>query len=863
MIEQGLAADRAGAHPSAQNVEILGLQAELAESRRQFDSVLDCLSGLFYRCELKAPWKMSFVSDGLRSLTGYDERELEQEDGWSNIMRVEDRIAVETAVADAVSESRSFDLVYRIVRKTGEIRWVSERGHAVYDGDGKPLFLEGVIADISGRKEADDLQRAMMERWRRTLDAIPQMVWTMAGDGTDAYFNARWWEFIGCSPEKFDRESLIHVDDRTRVMNLWQERCTSGQPYEAQYRLKHASGDYRWIISRGEAEKDLNGAPIRWYGTCTDIHEKVLGRLALQASEAINRSMIEASPDCVSLLDAEGNIGFLNGAAFQALGLRSSASMLGRPWTSAFPPSFRGPAARAFSQATTGRTARFTAKQAESGGQRWWDVVLAPISGDGAHSGGLISIARDITHQKIGEERIRWAANHDPLTQLPNRALFQQTLDRSLLEARKSGAAVTVLMLDLDDFKRTNDALGHDAGDALLKEFAERLRETVRADDMVARLGGDEFAVLLQGVAQPEEVEAAVQSILNALRAPFQFAGKLLDIRTSVGASTFPTHARTRTELLKHADIALYAAKSSGRGVLRIFQAAMRAKAQKRLSMLGLARDAIRNDRIVANYQPKVDLRTGQLDGFEALLRWRHPTKGLQHPSTIKAAFHDGILAAEISDCMLRSVIADMLRWTDAGVPFEHVAVNAASAEFRDGRFAEKLLEGLHRANLPTSCLQLEVTETVFLGRGAEHVERILKVLAQEGIQIALDDFGTGYASLSHLNKFPVHIIKVDRSFIEKLETSEHDAAIVRAVIKLGRSLGIKIVAEGIENEGQAHFLRKHRCHSGQGYLFGKAAHALVVPSVIAGWGMPSAVAPDGIVGATRLNLRSGPPLAR
>jgi len=265
--------------------------------------------------------------------------------------------------------------------------------------------------------------------------------------------------------------------------------------------------------------------------------------------------------------------------------------------------------------------------------------------------------------------------------------------------------------------------------------------------------------------------------------------------------------------------------------------AAMRADAQGRLSMLGLARDAIIEDRIVAHYQPKVDLRSGRLDGFEALLRWNHPSKGLQTPNTIAAAFQDGALAAEISDRMIQSVISDMRRWTDAGIHFGHVAVNAAAAEFKSGNFAEKLLNELRQANLPTSCLQLEVTETVFLGRGAEHVENTLRALSKEGIQIALDDFGTGYASLSHLNNFPVNVIKVDRSFIRKLETSDRDAAIVRAVIKLGRSLNIKIVAEGIETQRQAEFLRKHRCHSGQGYLFGKAVPAAVVPSLVATWG--------------------------
>jgi EAL domain-containing protein (putative c-di-GMP-specific phosphodiesterase class I) len=222
----------------------------------------------------------------------------------------------------------------------------------------------------------------------------------------------------------------------------------------------------------------------------------------------------------------------------------------------------------------------------------------------------------------------------------------------------------------------------------------------------------------------------------------------------------------------------------------------------------------------------------GELDGFEALLRWQHPTRGLQGPDTIAAAFEDATLAAEISDRMIDCVIRDMRGWQDKGVRFEHVAVNAAAAEFKRGDFAERVLERLHRAHLSPRCLQIEVTETVFLGRGAEHVEEALRLLASEGVQVALDDFGTGYASLSHLNHFPVGVIKIDRSFIKNLEASAHDAAIVRAVINLGRSLGIKIVAEGVETAAQAALLRRYRCHSGQGYLFGKAEAAATVPAI-------------------------------
>lgn len=815
------------------------LRLEVAEGRRQFNSVLQSLSGVFYRCELQAPWRMSFVSAEVEDLTGYERAELESHNGWADIMHAEDRTEVEWAVSEAVSAGRSFDLAYRILHKTGEYRWVAERGHAVDDASGKPLFLEGVISDISGRREAEQLQKTMLERWKRTLDAIPQMVWTMAADGSDEYYNAQWVLFTGCAigaTDELTRADLVHVDDREKALAIWREKFEKGEPYEAQYRLTHVGGGYRWVLSRGQPELDFNGKPVRWYGTCTDIHDQVLACEALQASEAINRSMIEASPDCISLLDVHGKTKFLNRAATETVGQRTAARLVGRSWADAFPKSARRAAAASVSRAVALHTGRFSARQSQDGIERWWDIAVAPITGDHSQLTGIISIARDITHQKTAEERVRWAANHDPLTQLPNRALFQQTLDRKLTEARASDNTLTVLMMDLDNFKRTNDALGHDAGDALLAEFALRLRDAVRPDDMVARLGGDEFAVLLQGLSRKDEIQNVADSIMLRLKHPCEFDDKLLDIRTSIGASSFPSQGITPTELLKHADIALYVAKSAGKGVLRIFEPEMRANAQRRTSMLGLARDALRQRTIVPHYQPKVNLRTGELDGFEALLRWKHPRYGMKRADTIAAAFQDGAIAAELSDQMIEAVIGDMQRWTKLGVPYGHVAVNAAAAEFRTEKFAERLLHRLDRAKIPHSCFQLEVTETVFLGRGAECVQEALQALSAEDIQIALDDFGTGYASLSHLNHFPVDVIKIDRSFIKRILMSDHDATIVRAVIKLGRSLGINVVAEGVESEGQATFLRKHRCHSGQGYLFGKAVPASTAQSLAARW---------------------------
>lgn len=823
--------------PVAELAEALALaQEDASESRRQFHSLLQSLSGLFYRCELHSPWKMSFISDGVKALTGFSPDEIERKNGWMDVILSQDRASAVAAVGDAIDKHRSFNLTYRIVHATGDVRWVSERGHAVYDPSGGPLFLEGVISDISGRKQAEELQRTLLSRWRKTLDLIPQMVWTMAADGSDEFYNRQWIEFVGRRvgiEHGLTRLDLVHPQDRARAAAKQKESFASSDRYEAQYRIRHRSGTYRWILSRGRAELDAEGRPIRWYGTATDIHENVLAAEALQSSDAINRSMIEASPDCVSLLDLDGRIQFVNKATLAALQLETNASLLGQPWGDTFPLSVRGPARVALSHAKAGRHGHFSASQPSKLGSIWWDVVLAPVGTGSEGQTGILAIARDITHQKSAEERVRWAGNHDPLTQLPNRTLFQQALERHLGAAAASGGSLSVLMIDLDDFKRINDALGHDAGDALLSEFAQRLRQAVRPDDVLARLGGDEFAVLLNGVGSEEYVEDAVASIRRELKAPCLYDGKVLDIKASIGASIYPHQGTSRSELLKHADVALYAAKAAGRGVLRIFQPAMRAEAQHRLSMLSLAKDALAEQSIVPYYQPKVDLRSGKLDGFEALLRWKHPARGMQAPDTIAAAFQDVTLAAEISDRMINLVIDDLRRWSEQGVEFGHVAVNAAAAEFRTGDFAERLLKRLSVAGLPPSCIQLEVTETVFLGRGAEHVETALKTLSQAGVDIALDDFGTGYASLSHLNHFPVDVIKIDRSFIKNLEASAHDAAIVRAVINLGRSLGIKIVGEGVETSAQAAFLKKHRCHSGQGFLFGRPQPSVAIPDVV------------------------------
>ena len=424
-------------------------------------------------------------------------------------------------------------------------------------------------------------------------------------------------------------------------------------------------------------------------------------------------------------------------------------------------------------------------------------------------------------------------AFHDSLTGLPNRAQFQRRLDELTTTSGECAATdFSLILLDVDEFKLTNDTLGHDAGDAVLLAFADRLNRVVRSEDMVARLGGDEFALLLVGLNGEDGLEAFSRKLFEHLGEPCVHRGKHIQCHASMGASIY-RGADSAQDVLKHADLALYEAKTSGRGVFRLYDPAMWSSMHARRDMLSLAEEALEGSFIKPFYQPKVDLRTGEVVGFEALMRCCLPDGRVRGPDTIAAAFEESSLAAKLSDRMIDGVINDILTWQAAGLPFGHVAINAAAAELRRGDFADRLLTKLDHAGIPPEFIQIEVTESVLLGRGVAHVERTFNQLAERGIILALDDFGTGFASLTHLKQFPMKIIKIDRSFVRELQIDEGNGAIVDALVGLGKALGIEVVAEGIETDAQRDFLCALGCAIGQGYLFGAAVPAARVPDLL------------------------------
>jgi diguanylate cyclase (GGDEF)-like protein/PAS domain S-box-containing protein len=585
---------------------------------------------------------------------------------------------------------------------------------------------------------------------------------------------------------------------------------------------------------RAKAKLDERHQLTRWFGTLADIEERKVADLALRTSEALSRSMLEASVDCIKLLSLAGLIEFMNEPGMRAMEIDDFEEISGKPWCSLWPGEGKEEAAKAVRQASLGETARFNAfRPTAHGHYRWWDVVVTPILGNNGTVKQLLAISRDTTVHRRTSESLRLASEQDALTGLANRGAFQLHLDAAALRAMQNGTKLGLLVFDLDHFKSVNDSLGHPAGDHLLKTFGERLKECSRASDFVARLGGDEFAVIVENLKEDDDLLHAATSLLERVRAPIFYEGRAIPSGASIGGAIFPRDAGTANDLLKNADIALYAIKADGGDGVTMFHHHMRQSAQLKTSQLNLARGAVSDRLIVPFYQPKVRLASGRVYGFEALLRWNHPSSGIQSPDTILEAFRDYQLSTAIGEQMQLAVARDVASWCNAGLEFGTISINASPSEFLRDDYAERLLGRLAEAGADPRRIEVEVTEQAFLNRASEYVSRAITTLSSAGVRISLDDFGTGYSSLSHIKDFPVDILKIDRSFVGDIERGGESAAIVLAVIGLAHNLALEVVAEGVETAAQRDFLTEKGCDFAQGYLFGHAVPAEIVPELV------------------------------
>ncbi len=458
-----------------------------------------------------------------------------------------------------------------------------------------------------------------------------------------------------------------------------------------------------------------------------------------------------------------------------------------------------------------------------TGKRGWVSSVYRPHYDASGNIVGVIGLIRDITQRKSAEQQIEYQAYHDALTGLANRRLFQEHLTLALALAQRRRRLVAVLFLDLDHFKIVNDSLGHSVGDELLKQVAARLKGAVREGDTVARVGGDEFTVVLQDLVKKEDAALVAEKVLRTIAEPADISGHHLYVTTSIGITTFPDDGEDAETLLKNADNAMYRAKAEGRNTLHMSTQELSRSVQERMILESGLHLAMERDEFELFYQPQIDLRTMTISGMEALLRWRHPDRGVITPSDFMTVAEDRGYIVVIGDWVLRKACEQARRLRERGHEHVRVAVNLSARQFREISLVSRVQAALEQAELDPHQLELEITESV----AVENIELTFAVLSElrgAGISIAIDDFGTGHSALSYLKQFPIDTLKIDRSFVEDLPAPS-DAAIVKSVIELAAGLRLRVVAEGVERKEQIDFLRENGCAEVQGYYFGMPVH--------------------------------------
>lgn len=565
-----------------------------------------------------------------------------------------------------------------------------------------------------------------------------------------------------------------------------------------------------------------------------DIAERFrLAEQALWTSETYLNAILRYSPALISVKDLEGNV-VLASDHFKHMANIDETGFVGKNIFDVYPKDI----AQSICDIDTATKTKQQIFEVEldlmhkDGSMHTYLMVKFPLRSKENRVFGVCTIGTDISERKLAENalreqqsRLKYMAFHDSLTGLPNRSLFYDRIHHGLARARRSNSKVALMLLDIDRFKIINDSLGHDAGDLMLKAIATRLNESVRDMDTVARLGGDEFVVVLEGVHELDDVMLVANKLLTSLAHPIEISGHDITATVSIGVSIFPNDGDVTDELLKHADIAMYNAKEAGKNNCQFYAKGMNATAVNYLLLENDLRRALELNQFTLHYQPQIDLKTGYLMGVEALVRWQHPDRGLVSPAHFIPLAEETGLIVPIGEWVLREACRQQKLWLDASKKVGKIAVNLSPRQFRQKNFPGKVEEILRETQLAAEFLELEITESCAMEHAGETINQ-LNQLNQMGMYLAIDDFGTGYSSLAYLQRFPIQKLKIDRSFVNDIHDDMNDAAITKTIIGLAHSMQLRVVAEGVETQNQADWLRQYGCDQAQGFLYAKPMSA-------------------------------------
>ncbi len=553
----------------------------------------------------------------------------------------------------------------------------------------------------------------------------------------------------------------------------------------------------------------------------------------LESSERLYRYLINSSPDLIFTLDHDGIFTFVNDRVQPLLGFTRD-ELLGRHYSALVHAPDLERADYVFAGNLTNkrwsRQAELRFKASDTQTEcRTFSVELKSLAlnrqaaqnATTPEAMGTYCVARDITATKRADELLAYQAYHDVLTKLPNRLMFKDKLALALLHAKRENTGLAVIFLDLDRFKTINDSLGLQIGDELLQQVTLRLQGCLRPGDTLSRFGSDEFNLVLPEVTDRDDVNQVAQSLLQSLRSLFMVGTNGIHVTASIGVALYPSDGETADELIRNADVAMHKVKAHSRNSVAFFEPAMVNYSSAKIILENDLRNALDNDELEMYYQPQVDVATGKISGVEALMRWNHPQRGFLGAAEFLPFAEETGLIIDISDWMLEAVCSDLLQWNALGEERIHVSINLSPHYLQRGDFFDKLKETLTRHDVSPSQIEVEVTENICIRNPLAAIEQLNK-LCQLGVKVAIDDFGTGYSSLSYLHLFPVHVLKIDRSFVVPIEDETLQFPVVLAIISIAKGLGLKLVAEGVETEVQKRYLEQAGCQTFQGYFFHK-----------------------------------------
>jgi diguanylate cyclase (GGDEF)-like protein/PAS domain S-box-containing protein len=719
---------------------------------------------------------------------------------------------------------------HRVRAPSGRWKWILSHGKVMERAsNGYALRMIGTNADITERKEAEHALADRLAELRLVQEHAPAMIAYFECDERCRYANRQYATLFETAPEALvGRHAREILGAQYARVQAHVHRALQGQ--SVSYERKHVKSDGRSqdILVQLVPLRGVDGLTHGFYAMMIDITERKRAEDQIRESEQRFRDVVEASGEYVWETDNEGRYRYLSRRAESVLGHPIERLLGHRP--SEFMPSGEPQRVSRWIAANSVPGGAYTDLEhttvTESGEIRWQWVSGKPVRDAAGNIVAFRGTGANITERKRHEARIEQLATRDALTGLPNRTLLQDRLAHAIAGERRDHGLLATMFIDIDRFKTINDSLGHHIGDALLQQMAARLVGCVSEEDTVARSGGDEFVVVAARLRQAEDASQLARTILRCLNEPYVVDGHRLVATCSIGISLYPADGIDIDLLLKHADTAMYHAKALGGDSYRFFSAEMNARAVERLSLENDLRRALENDELVLQYQPVVELASGRVVGVEALARWCHRGRGMVSPARFIAIAEETGLIIPLGEWALTAACRQARAWHDAGHPGLKVAVNLSPNQLRDGSaFGERIAAILRDTGIDPACLELEITESLLVHQVESNFEALRRI-ADLGARLVVDDFGVGYSSLGYLKRLPIHGLKIDRSFVRDIVADADDAAIVRAVASLAKSLQLTVTAEGVETGDQLERLRGLHCDRWQGYLLSSAVDA-------------------------------------